>query len=465
VRSVSPTPPGMPPLPPGMPPLPGAPSVAPPQRPPGMPPLPGSPGAASPDFNMTLTMGDIAITPRTFFTCNDLLGNSSASGAANVRRLALSPEGCLLVFSRIRRRLDAVGLSISDVLLLFTNPGERELTAEQFLDAASSLPLGTSRAEMQQLFDRVDLQRTGRISFEALEAGIARASVSDCSKAPPWIAVAMQNGLGGRVRDQLKRMQRSGGPTLCPEGPFRRVVMQSERYLTSDQLNSLLLLTDKNANGHLDYEEFAERFSGGGGALRIPGGVLPSLAAPSSAAAPSAGDCRIVASRTGAVLERSAFAAARLPALLALWGTSLQPDMAAMLLAQLPLGLSQPEAAALLQVAGGVDTLAAFVSELNAQGVWKSQCEWAATVIPGAKLRDILQSQVLEAETRTLDPAEFRNLLASTGMKGPDTAAAMWLAEKKPQGAICVAEFLANFGGPPPASKKKRGLFQRIWGR
>merc|ERR1719171_1491512 len=111
-----------------MPPLPGV--AGPPVAPPGMPPLPGAgpplaplaavppaPAPAAGDFGMTLTMGDI--NAMTFFTCTsggDMLGRSSAP------RVSLSPEGCALIFSRMRRRLDAVGLSIADVLALFTSP-------------------------------------------------------------------------------------------------------------------------------------------------------------------------------------------------------------------------------------------------------------------------------------------------------------------------------------------------------
>merc|ERR1719253_2466748 len=81
--------------------------------------------AAQDAFGMTLTMGDI--NAMTFFTCAsgaDLLGRSTGA------RVSLSPEGCALIFSRIRRRLDAVGLSIADVLALFINPGDTEITAE-----------------------------------------------------------------------------------------------------------------------------------------------------------------------------------------------------------------------------------------------------------------------------------------------------------------------------------------------
>eukprot|EP00913_Durusdinium_trenchii_P020546 g19299.t1 len=54
--------------------------------------------------------------------------------------------------------------------------------------------------------------------------------------------------------------------------------METERYLTSDQLTSLVLMADKNSGGLVDYEEFAERFSGSLCPKSVPGGVLPAPA-------------------------------------------------------------------------------------------------------------------------------------------------------------------------------------------
>ena len=55
----------------------------------------------------------------------------------------------------MRRRLEAAGIGLGDALALFLLPGEKDLSAEQWQDVASTLPLGTSRAEMQQLFSKV----------------------------------------------------------------------------------------------------------------------------------------------------------------------------------------------------------------------------------------------------------------------------------------------------------------------
>eukprot|EP00928_Gymnodinium_smaydae_P001714 TRINITY_DN10616_c0_g2_i2.p1 TRINITY_DN10616_c0_g2~~TRINITY_DN10616_c0_g2_i2.p1 ORF type:complete len:803 (-),score=179.34 TRINITY_DN10616_c0_g2_i2:169-2577(-) len=489
LAAMSPAPPGMPPLPgasgpPGMPPLPGQGGPT----PPGMPPLPGlggthGPGAPAgqPDpLSFTMTMGDIMVTPRTFFTCTasqlagGLAGGTTTTAAAN-RGKILSKEGCALVFARLKRRLSSAGVSIGDVLALFAAPGEGEISWEQWLEA-SALPTGLSRAEMQQVFTRLDVAGNGKVALTTFEACVAQASTTDCTNVPRWILPAVQMGLCDAIYEELSRLGNSG---LARESDFRRVVMQRERYLTSDQLNSLLLLADKSAGGLIDFKEFADRFrafrSGAtdapaSGPLEAPGGAPTAphggpVQLPLPEFAPSDIEIRAVGSRAGAVLDRVGLAPERLPGLVALWGGSVPPELAAALLASLPLGLSRQEVAAQLQAVGGsVDAWAVRLAELRAQGTWRDHCEWASTRIPGPQLRSALGRQVIEAEIRTLDPSEFGRVLAEVGVVPTDLERAMWLAEKTARGDVCVAEFLANFGGPPPAGKK-RGLFQRIMGR
>jgi len=243
--------------------------------------------------------------------------------------------------------------------------------------------------------------------------------------------------------------------------------MQTERYLTSDQLNSLVLLADKSADGHVDYEEFAERFGGGGvAALQVPGRVLPSICQPlPGVAQPTDEEVYAVASRTAHVLERHGLPPDRLPALVALWGGGLGNDATAALLASLPIGLSRREAIVQLQACGSAAAFAARLAELLAQGAWRAQCEWAAANVPGPAIRMVLQRQVIEAESRTLEPAEFERTLVEAGMQPGSAQAAVWLAETA-QGDIRIAEFLSSFGGPQTtAEKKKRGMFWRIVGR
>lgn len=458
------TSPAGPAAPPGMPPLPG---TGAPAKPPGMPPLPGAsvPFAPALDFGSTLNVGDISLD-RTFFTCTsrDFQGHSSAAV------VSLSPQGCGLIFSRLRRRLDAAGLALGDALALFVNPGDKEILAEQWLDVASCLPLGTSRAEMQQLFTKVDVEGNGRVPLALLETSVSRASTSTCEVAPAWISAAIQIGLGNRISEELnKRASVSeNGLSLARESDFRRAVMLSERYLTADQLSSLLLLADKSPSGLIDYQEFAERFGRQRAPLKAPGGTAvpraPSGQAQKGPSNPE--EIRAVGARTAAVLERHGMAPQHLPSLLRLWGQGELPnDVSASLLASLPLGLSMQEAEEQLQASDSVSNFAAFLQELRINAVWKSKCEWAASNIPGPALRAVLQRQVIEAESRTLEPADFARALSDAGLPAAKTESVMWLAEKTAQGDVRIAEFLASFGGPAAQEKKKRGMLWRMMGR
>jgi len=239
--------------------------------------------------------------------------------------------------------------------------------------------------------------------------------------------------------------------------------METERYLTSDQLSSLLLLADKGSNGLIDYEEFAERLGGSGAVPRVPGGALPAPVMESLETTPE--ELQAVGARTCAVLERHGLQAERLPALLCLWGGDIDYRIMAGVIASLPLGLSKTEAVAQLEAYGSVAAFAAGLAELRSQGVWKSHCDWAASSIPGPALRSVLQHQVIEAESRTLEPADFIKALTDAGVAPGNVQPALWLAEKTGQGDVSVAEFLAAFGGSTGATKKKRGMLWRMMGR
>ena len=211
----------------------------------------------------------------------------------------------------------------------------------------------------------------------------------------------------------------------------------------------------------MDYEEFAERFGGSGGVLGAPGGALPCPAVEANDA--SADEIQVVCARTAAVMESHGLQPDRLPALLALWG-HLELATLASVLASLPLGLSRREAVALL--GAGIEALAANMVQVQRENIWRNHLEWAQGQIPGQALRQVLQHQVIEAESRTLEPSDFMEALSSAGVPPGNIQMAIWLAQKTSQGDVQVASFLESFSGSPQASaKKKRGLLWRMMGR
>jgi len=196
----------------------------------------------------------------------------------------------------------------------------------------------------------------------------------------------------------------------------------------------------------------------------VPGGALPQPVTESVEIPPE--ELQAVGARICAVLDRHGLAAERLPALLSLWGGDIDLRIMAAVMASLPLGLSRTEAVAQLEAYGSVAAFAGTLAELRNQGVWKSHLEWAASTIPGSSLRSVLSSQVIEAESRTLEPADFIKALTDAGVAPGNIQPALWLAEKTGQGDVRVAEFLAAFGGSSPAgTKKKRGMLWRMMGR
>ena len=221
-------------------------------------------------------------------------------------------------------------------------------------------------------------------------------------------------------------------------------------------------MADKNSGGLVDYEEFAERFSGSLRPKTVPGGALPAAGEVADA---TPEEVQVVCARTDSVMESHSFQADHLTALLGLWGEGLDIPTLAAVMASLPLGLSRREAVSILAAYGSVEALAANMAHLRSQNVWRSHVEWAQGSIRGDALRQVLHHQVIEAESRTLEPGDFMEALVSAGVAPGNIQMAIWLAQKTSQGDVQVASFLESFSGSPHAAKKKRGLLWRMMGR
>lgn len=174
-----------------------------------------------------------------------------------------------------------------------------------------------------------------------MERAFAAAFVCASSLRPCSLTAFRSVNRGGELEKRC-----AGGARLAPEGAFRRVIMETERYLTSDQLTSLVLLAEKSSGGLLDVEELSERFERSGRPIQC---VAPPAVEPAEAAVE---ELQVVAARLGAVLESHHLE--RLEPLLKLWGDLELPKLAAVL-ALLPLGLSRREAMALLTAHGSIE--------------------------------------------------------------------------------------------------------------
>jgi len=190
-----------------------------PMSPPNMPPLPS----------------------QTFYTCNSL----PAAGPFR----AMSKEYFDLVCARMQRRLGNARLS--KVCALICGTGE-SASADTLLRVVSLVPLGVSRAEMQQLFwhsipqqqQHPDMpgpggggvQNVDDVPLSLFDEFISRANMASLSDVP----------------ENLREIRRHlCGAGVVSENEMRRALMMAQPSLTSSCLDRLLFLTDKTADGHI----------------------------------------------------------------------------------------------------------------------------------------------------------------------------------------------------------------------
>lgn len=135
-----------------------------------------------------------------------------------------------------------------DVLRLFAS-SRGELTLEDLLDAVSVLPLGISRSEVQMVFAHVsESDDRETLPFDVLVA----AAEAACSAGVPAEAVALEHLDTKKIISALQRLGATAGEngSTSPQD-FKVSLQHAEPYLTRSQLESLMLLTDKDGEGGL----------------------------------------------------------------------------------------------------------------------------------------------------------------------------------------------------------------------
>mmetsp|Transcript_49388 Transcript_49388/g.89391 ORF Transcript_49388/g.89391 Transcript_49388/m.89391 type:complete len:1256 (+) Transcript_49388:108-3875(+) len=247
-----------------------------------------------------------------------------------------------------------------DVLRLFAARPD-ELRLDSLLDAVSVLPLGISRAEVQGVFAHLSGDS------ELLPLATLGAACEAAYKAGAPAEAAALDGLNvARLAAALQRLDSAGGGSgrASPQ-EFRVTLMQAEPYLTSSQLEWLMVLTDKDGEGRLLPRSLITRLGAGstapprGGALLVP----PRPAAASrTPVAPHTPRSLVVAAVLARIRDRL-FAAGPLLTLeriLSLFeiaadrGTTTSRETLACLLGHLRLGISVAEADELVSsLAGG----------------------------------------------------------------------------------------------------------------
>jgi len=160
----------------------------------------------------------------------------------------------------------------ADLLRLFSAQPD-EVRLEELNEAVSVAPLGISRAEVQSVFFHLTGGANDSLPIGALSAAIETAYNSGT----PAEAAALDGINLARLASALQRLDSAGGGSgRATVQEFRVTLMQAEPYLTANQLEWLMALTDKDGEGRLLPRSLLVRLGAGpanpsrGGSLMVP---------------------------------------------------------------------------------------------------------------------------------------------------------------------------------------------------
>lgn len=248
-----------------------------------------------------------------------------------------------------------------DLLRLFAGRLD-EVRLDELSEAVSVSPLGISRAEVQGVFHYL----TGGCSDTLPLAHLIDAVEKAYHAGTPAEAAALDGINLARLASALQRLDSAGGGSgRATIQEFRVTLMQAEPYLTANQLEWLMVLTDKDGEGRLLPRSLLVRL-GAGPSNPTRGGALMVQPRPTSASrapvAPHTPRSVVVAAILSRIRDRLFAAAPTLTLERALSifemsaerGASTSRETLACLLGHMRLGISVAEADELVSaIAGG----------------------------------------------------------------------------------------------------------------
>lgn len=160
----------------------------------------------------------------------------------------------------------------TDLLRLFAcRPDEVQL--DELIEAVSVLPLGISRSELQSVFVHLSGGASDTLSLTTLVSAVETAY----NAGTPAEAATLDGINLARLAAALQRLDSAGnGSGRATVQEFRVTLMQAEQYLTANQLEWLMALTDKDGEGRLLPRSLLVRLGAGpanprsGGSLLVP---------------------------------------------------------------------------------------------------------------------------------------------------------------------------------------------------
>lgn len=152
---------------------------------------------------------------------------------------------------RLHRRLEEHRVQLSSMLALF-HGSSQAIQLEELLEACSVIPLGLSRVEMEKVFLAHE-DGSGGVNIDKLEKEVNAHSGYSSPEDIAFERIQFQ-----KLSFELKRLDSKDLGRVSPQD-FRMVLMQTEGYLTSTELEFLLAITDKDGDGNVVYVSFLQR--------------------------------------------------------------------------------------------------------------------------------------------------------------------------------------------------------------
>ncbi|KAK3317204.1 hypothetical protein B0T22DRAFT_164704 [Podospora appendiculata] len=132
---------------------------------------------------------------------------------------------------------------IKEVFDVFDKDHTGDITADELGHVMKELGLNPSDSELQDLVNEADTNKDGVISFDEF-LGLMSMAVKETDSEQELL-------------NAFKVFDQDGSGTISTE-ELRNVLRSLGENLTDAELDEMIQMADKNGDGHIDYQEFAQ---------------------------------------------------------------------------------------------------------------------------------------------------------------------------------------------------------------
>lgn len=177
------------------------------------------------------------------------LGNSTGAATADI------------ALFRLHRKCKFHRVSMKNILPLFIENKEK-MNESELLELVSVVPTGLSRVEMQKVLNYLE-SRHKVVSLEIFDNAVQSHNSYNSNE-----DIAFERIQFGKLLQELRKSDNKDIGVVSPQD-FRMILMQTEGYLASSELEFILSITDKDGDGNIEYISFIQHHDVRGGKNRL----------------------------------------------------------------------------------------------------------------------------------------------------------------------------------------------------